>query len=177
MGDPSDAEAVCEPSGAYTWPEANIIEDAAQLAQMGFTVDSWEYPTPIENSFSFGGFSMSSEATIYTAAIAVAALLACIILIKRDREMKYGALDKVSIVLNFLVAIFAFPFILVASALSEIVAGASFVQQLLYFAPALTALCIAASLTLRRMGRKQIGFWIQFAGPVVFALTVLLESL
>ena len=174
MGEPGYADTVCEPSGAYTAYEEPTIEDAAELAQMGFTIDSWEYPAPIENSFSFGGFSLSSEATMYTAAIAAAALLACIIAIKRDREMKYGVLDKVSIVLNFLVAICAFPFILVASCLSEIVSDATFVQQLLYLSPALTALGIAASVTLRRMGRKQIGFWIQFVGPVVFVLTILL---
>lgn len=177
MGDPRYADVVCEPSGAYTRPEANIIVNAAELEQMGFTIDSWEYPDPIENTFSFGGFSLSSEATMYTAAIAVTALLACMFVIKRDKEMKYGVLDKISIVLNFLVAFCAFPFILVASALSEIVADVSFVQQLLYFAPALTALGIAASVALRRMGRKQISLWIQFAGPVVFVLTVLLESL
>ena len=110
---------------------------------------------------------------MYSAAIAVAALLACIIFIKRDKTLEYGMLDKVSVVLNFMIAMFAFPFILISSALSEIVADASALQQLLYLAPALTALGIAASVALRRMRYRQIGFWIQFAGPAVFGLVLL----
>ena len=176
MGDPSYSASVCEPGTQFNScaeEEYVTITDAAQLEQMGFCIISWEYPAPIENTFSFGGISLSSEAVIYTAAVAAAALLACVIFIKRDRALEYGMLDKISIVLNFLIAIFVFPFILIASALSEIVADASALQQLLYLAPALTAIGIAASVTLRRMRYKQISFWVQFAGPAVFGLVLL----
>ena len=180
MGDPQYANAVCLPTGAYHCFDGTndiTVTDPAELAQLGFSIVSWEYPEPIENTFSFGGISLSSEATMYTATIAIAALLACMILIKRDKEIVYSKMDKVSIVLNFLIAIVAFPFIFMVSVLSEIVADTSVWQQLLYFAPALTVLGIGASVTLRRLGYKRIGFWIQFAGPVVFALLILIANL
>ena len=180
MGDPNDAASVCEPGTQFNScadEEYITITDAAQLEQMGFYIVSWEYPAPIDNTFSFSGISLSSEGVMYTAAIAVAALLACVIFIRRDKTLEYGVLDKVSVVLNFLIVIFVFPFILISSALTEIVADASAMQQLLYLAPALTAIGIAASVTLRRMRCKQISFWVQFAGPIVFSLILLLEAL
>lgn len=176
MGDPKYAGSVCQPSGAYHGFDGTneiTVTDPAELAQLGLSIVSWEYPEPIENRFSFGGISLSSEATMYTAIIAIVALLACMILIKKEKEIVYRKMDKVSIVLNFLIAIVVFPFIFMVSALSEIVADTSIWQQILYFAPALTVLGIGASVTLRRLGCKRIGFGSQFAGPVVFALIIL----
>ena len=176
MGDPKYAGSVCQPSGAYHGFDGTneiTVTDPAELAQLGLSIVSWEYPEPIENRFSFGGISLSSEATMYTAIIAIVALLACMILIKKEKEIVYRKMDKVSIVLNFLIAIVVFPFIFMVSALSEIVADTSIWQQILYFAPALTVLGIGASVTLRRLGCKRIGFWSQFAGPVVFDLIIL----
>ena len=179
MGDPKYAGTVCQPSGVHHGFDGTneiTVTDPDELAQLGLSVISWEYPEPIENAFIFGGFSLSSEATIYTTAIAIAALLACVILIKRDKEITYTTTDKISVVLNFLIAIVGFPFIFMVSVLSEIVADTSFWQQVLYFAPALTVLGIGTSVTMRRMGYKRIGFWCQFAGPVIFALLVFLVN-
>ena len=91
------------------------------------------------------------------------------ILIKKDKELTCGTLDKISILLNILVIVIGFPFILIVSSLSEILAEVSSIQQLLYFSPALTVIGIAASVTLRRMGHTNLGFLIQFAGPDVSA--------
>ena len=179
MGDPKYAGSVCQPSGAYHGFDGTneiTVTDPAELAQLGLSIVSWEYPEPIENRFSFGGISLSSEATMYTAIIAIVALLACMILIKKEKEIVYRKMDKVSIVLNFLIAIVVFPFIFMVSALSEIVADTSIWQQILYFAPALTVLGIGASVTLRRLGCKRIGFWSQFAGPVIFVLLILIVN-
>ena len=179
MGDPKYAGSACQPSGVcHSFDGTNdiTVTDAAELEKLGFSIVSWEYPEPIENTFSFGGISLSSEAVMYTAFIAIAALLACMILIKKDKDIVYSKLDKVSIVLNFLIAIPAFPFIFIVSALSEIVADTSIWQQILYLAPALTVLGIGASVSLRRMGHKNLGFLIQFAGPAVFALSILIEN-
>jgi hypothetical protein len=179
MGDPKYAGSACQPSGVcHSFDGTNdiTVTDAAELEKLGFSMISWEYPEPIENAFSFGGVSLSSEAVMYTAFIAIAALLACMILIKKDKDIVYSKLDKVSIVLNFLIAIPAFPFIFIVSALSEIVADTSIWQQILYLAPALTVLGIGASVSLRRMGHKNLGFLIQFAGPAVFALSILIEN-
>ena len=180
MGDPAYADAVCEPEAVcHIAQDMDSIEvsDPVELEQLGLTLDSWQCPTPIENSFSFGGISLSSQAAAITTAIAVVALLACMIAIKKDPELTYGKLDKASVVVNFLMAIVALPFILICAMLSEIVSDASFWQQLLYLAPALTAISIAASVALRKLGRKQLGFWIQFIAPAMFGLLILLTSI
>jgi hypothetical protein len=176
MGDPKYADSVCQPSGVcHSFDGTNdiMVTDPEELAQLGLSIVSWEYPEPIENTFSFGGISLSSEATIYTAAIAVAALLACMILVKKDREIVYRKMDKFSVALNFLIAIVAFPFIFMVSALSEIVADTSVWQQALYLTPALTVLGIAASVVLRRCGYGKGSLFIQFLGPILFAVTLL----
>ena len=178
MGDPTYAGSAPQPTAVYnSFDGTNSIEvtDPAELETLGFSMISWEYPEPIANSFTFGGISLSSEATIYAAAIAVVALLASMVLIKKDKSLPRCKLNTVSIILNFLVALVAFPFILIVSVLSEIVADASALQQLLYLAPALTALGVAASVTLRRMGRSVGSLLVQFIGPAVFALPLLLE--
>lgn len=177
MGDPRYAGVVCQPSGVCHSFDETRVTDAAELERMGFTILGWEYPYPIDNSFSFGGISLSSEATMLTAALAVAALLACMFLIKKRAKLKYSTLDKIGTVFNFIVAIVAFPIILVTCALSEIVADASVMQQILYLTPALTALGVAASVTLRRMGYKWISFLVQFVGPVVFRLILMVENI
>ena len=180
MGDPKYADSLCRPSGVYHGFDGTNdirVTDPVELAQLGLSIVSWEYPVPIENDFSFGGISLSSEATIYTAAIAMAALLACMILTKKDREMVYGKTDKASVVLNFLIVIVAFPFIFMVSVLSEIVADASIWQQILYLTPALTVVGVAASVVLRRCGYGKQGLFIQFLGPVLFAVELLTVSL
>ncbi len=178
MGDPAYAGTVCMPTAQYNsfdGTEEIVITDPAQLQQLGFSVVSWAYPEPIVNAFSFGGIRLSSEASVYTAAIAVSALLLCMLLVRKDPNLVYGKLDRISAVLNFVEAIFVFPFILIISALSELVADASIQQQIFYFTPALTVFGLAASLTLRRLGQKHPGFWIQFTGPAVFVLLLLIE--
>lgn len=175
MGDPRYADSKCQPTGVY-YSEDVVVTDQDELAQMGIVILGWEYPYPMDNSFSFGGISLSSEAVMLTSALAVAALLACMAMIKKERRSAYGGINKVSIAMNFLVIFIVFPFILIASALSEIVADASALQQLLYLAPALTAAGVAASVASRRMVRKYMSFFIQFAGPIVFGLILLLET-
>lgn len=176
MGDPNCAGMEADPSlVCHSFDGTNDISvtDPAELEQLGFTLVSWEYPKPIENRFSFGGISLSSEGTMLTAAIAVIALLACVILIKRDREITGGALNKVSVVLNFLIMLVAFPCILICSALTEIVADASLMQQFVYLSPALTAAGVAASVALRRCGFRKASFFVQFIGFIAFAPIIL----
>ena len=96
---------------------------------------------------------------------------------KKDKEIAYRTIDKVSIVLNFLIAIVAFPFIFMVSVLSEIVADTSVWQQILYVTPALTVLGVAASVTLRRCGHRKHSLFIQFMGPILFAIEFLIVSL
>lgn len=180
MGDPADAEAVCLPEAVYYTFDGtndNVVTDPAELAELGIVLVDWDYPAPIVNTFSYGGISLSSQGAMLTAAIAVAALLVCMIGIKKDPEYAYGKLDKASVVVNFLVAIVALPFVLIVAMLSEIVSNASVWQQLLYLTPAMTAIGVAVSVTLRRTGYKTMGFWCQWIGPVIFGLLILLTSI
>lgn len=176
MGDPGYAGAECIPSGEYHHLDLeNPVTDPAGLEDLGFRIVSWEYPQPIENHFSFGGFSLSGETSLYTSAIALAMLLACMILIRK--EPVYTLPDKVGIVLNYLVVFLAFPVIFLTAALSEILSHSSVWQQILYLSPALTILGVAMSVTLRRMGHRKTGFLSQFIGPAIFALVIMIEEL
>ena len=173
MGDLADAD--CAPSGmAIRLDDGTRITDPGQLEQLGFRLDSWTYPQPTENRFSFGGISMSSEAVLYTSAIAIVSLVLCLIFVKKDRAQMGGNLNKISIALNLLVIAVAFPFMFIVSTLSEILGDTSALQQLLYLSPALTVTGVGASLVLRRRGYALPGLLIQLAGPAVFALTVLI---
>lgn len=178
MGDPRYDGSVYSPTlvcHSFDGTNETVITDPVELEKMGVALVSWEYPEPIENWFSNGGISLSSEATLYTSVIAIVALLACMILIRKDPALVYGKLDKLSAVLNFLVALVAFPFIFVASSLSEIVADASALQQILYLAPAVTVLGVGASVALRRCGYRKYGLLAQFIGPVLFVIPLLLD--
>ena len=173
MGDLADAD--CAPTGmAIRLDDGTRITDPGQLEQLGFRLEGWTYPQPIENRFSFGGFSLSSEAVLYTSAIAIVSLVLCLIFVKKDRAQMGGALNKLGIALELLVIAVAFPFMLILSTLSEILGDTSALQQLLYLTPAMTVTGVGASMVLRRRGYALPGLLILLIGPVLFALAVLI---
>lgn len=173
MGDGADAD--CAPSGlAIRLEDGTRITDPGQLEALGFRLEGWTYPQPIENRFSFGGISMSSEAVLYTSAIAIVSLVLCLSFVKKDWTQMGGTLNKIGITLNLLLIAVAFPFMLIVSTLSEILGDTSALQQLLYLTPAMTVTGVGASLVLRRRGYALPGLLIQFTGPVLFALAVLI---
>ena len=173
MGDLADAD--CAPSGlAIRLEDGTRITDPEALEQLGFRLEGWTYPQPIENRFSFGGFSLSSEAVLYTSAIAIVSLVLCLIFVKKDRAQMGGALNKIGIALELLVIAVAFPFMLILSTLSEILGDTSALQQLLYLTPAMTVTGVGASMVLRRRGYALPGLLILLIGPVLFALAVLI---
>ena len=173
MGDLADAD--CAPSGlAIRLEDGTRITDPEALEQLGFRLEGWTYPQPIENRFSFGGFSLSSEAVLYTSAIAIVSLVLCLIFVKKDRAQMGGNLNKISIALNLLVIAVAFPFMFIVSTLSEILGDTSALQQLLYLTPAMTVTGVGASMVLRRRGYALPGLLMLLIGPVLFALAVLI---
>ena len=173
MGDLADAD--CAPSGlAIRLEDGTRITDPEALEQLGFRLEGWTYPQPIENRFSFGGFSLSSEAVLYTSAIAIVSLVLCLIFVKKDRAQMGGALNKLGIALELLVIAVAFPFMLILSTLSEILGDTSALQQLLYLTPAMTVAGVGASMVLRRRGYALPGLLMLLIGPVLFALAVLI---
>ena len=173
MGDLADAD--CAPSGlAIRLEDGTRITDPEALEDLGFRLEGWTYPQPIENRFSFGGFSLSGEAVLYTSAIAIVSLVLCLIFVKKDRQQMGGALNKLGIALELLVIAVAFPFMLILSTLSEILGDTSALQQLLYLTPAMTVTGVGASVVLRRRGYTLPGLLMLLIGPVLFTLAVLI---
>ena len=156
----------------YPYDEGNMPSE--------FTAEiiSWEYPEPIENTFVFRGFSLLHTGSMLVMLLAgLLTIIACVIFVKRDKTVPGKVLDKFSVVLNFVICFVAIPFITIATALLQItMSGDALLYQIFLCVPALTAFTVAASVALRRNGFTKTGFFIQFAGPVLFFVPIILES-
>ena len=152
-------------------------ENEENLELFDVELISWEAPAPVENSFKFVGFShLHATSMVAMLAVGLLTLVACMILVKRDKTVPYKALDKVSVVLNILIALVAIPFCaIIALAMQIYVTGDELSYQVALAIPAITAFTIAASLSLRRKGFAKASFFTQFVGPVLFALLLILE--
>jgi hypothetical protein len=153
----------------YTDPETLEKFDAELL--------SWETPQPIENHFVFSGFSILHDGSMLVMLlVGILVIVACMIFVKRDKNVSYQFIDKISIILNFIVAIVVVPFMTLVVLLMQIyVSGEELTYQADLCVPAITAFTIAASIALRRKGFAKSGFFIQFVGPLLFVLLALLE--
>lgn len=175
MGDPEydyfDEEAF-EPQIYYYDAEGQEYSDEETLLAQGIKLIGFEYPTPIENSLVFSHISyLSSAVVLPTLIIALLALVAIIIFVKKDKELKYKAIDIVSLVLNFVIGFALIPYISIAAMLIDINGGGpDFYYQVFYFFPLIFVLCIAASIALRRKGYGVKALVTELIGPVVFAL-------
>ena len=140
---------------------------------------SWQYPEQIENAFRFAGFSrLYSISMLVMLAIAFLTVIACLILVRKDPDVNYKALDVISIVANFLVAFMAIPFLTVVIFFFSLTMDAeSLLYQIFLCIPTLTAFTIAASIALRRKGFAKTGFFVQLVCPALFFATVFVESL
>lgn len=148
------------------------------LESIGFKVIETNYPEPIENSFSFSGISYEADNVIIFIAVMLVFLLLCIIFVRKDKEHKYSILDKLGIILNFIVGIFALPFISITCMLFGIVeSNVELLNQIIYNIPSVTILCLALSIVFRRKGFSNTGFWIQFAGPLLYVLSLVADTL
>lgn len=159
----------------YDNMDYSVFEDAESLSAHGVKLISWEYPEPIENEFVFSHISyLSSDAVFPLALIAALALLAVILLVKKDENFVRQRFDTISVVLNFVIAVTAVPFLTVYGWLSDINGSSpDFTQQFGYLLPAITILGLAASVSLRRKQFRKSGFIAQFAGPAAFAILFL----
>ena len=154
--------------------DADEIEyqDEETLAAQGVKLIGFEYPTPIENSLVFSHLSYFSSAVVLpTLLFAILALIAMFIFVKKDKELKYKAVDVISVILNFVIGLTLIPFVIVLALLIDVDGGGpEFYNQVMYFIPALLVLCVAASVALRRMGYGVKSLLPQLVGPVVFAV-------
>lgn len=175
MGDPEydyfDDEAF-EPRIYYYDVEENEHHDEETLSAQGVKLISFEYPTPIENSFVFSHISYFSGAVVpVIVLIALLALLATIIFVKKEKELKYKAVDIVSIVLNFIIGFTLIPFVTIAAMLFDINGGGpELYRQIFYFLPSLFVLCIVLSVALRRKGYSVKSLIAELLGPAVFTV-------
>ena len=153
--------------------------DSETLGKFDAEIISYELPECIENSFVFSGFSsLHALSMVVMYGVGILVLVACMIFVKRDEDVKYNVLDKISIAFNFLIGIFVIPFIILVVWLSQIfMSSDSFIYQLNLCVPVIGMFAIAASLCLRRKGFAKSGFFVQFACPALFALSLILESI
>jgi hypothetical protein len=139
---------------------------------------SWEYPEPIKNSFKFIGFSVMHGGSMGAMLlVAVLTIIACIIFVKKNNDIRYKVFDKLSIAVNFMIVFVAIPFMTFMIWLFPLAMNSeSLLYQIYLCIPAMTAFTIAASVVLRRKGFTKSGFFIQFVGPVLFFVPAILEA-
>ena len=148
------------------------------LESIGFRLIDFTYAEPVENSFSFSGIRYEADNILLFVAIVLIYFILCLIFVRRDKEYQYSKFDKVGIVLNYLVGIFAVPFIyFICMFFSIVETGVAFFDQLIYTIPPITILCLALSVVFRRKGFSKTGFFIQFGGILLFILIIILGVL
>ena len=182
MGDPQydcRSDGPMEPQFIYDDVNGYRFTDEESLLAQGVKLISWDYPTPIENSFVFSHMSiLSGEVVVPMALIGLLALLATVITVKKENDLVYTSTDHGTIVLNFVSAFIVVPFFALVTWLFDIVGNNEKIfNQMLYFTAALTALGIAVSVFLRRKGFSKGAFWVLLGGPAYFAILVLLDSI
>lgn len=135
-------------------------------------VVSWEYPEPIENELEFSHIArLDGDTSFDMTFMALAALIACLVFVKKDGDVVYTQNDKLGTILNFLVGFAAVPFISIACALVGINGGGDdILSQIMYCIPSVSVIALGASICLRRKGYSRSSIVVQFAGPALFAL-------
>lgn len=167
-----------EPKIYYFDSQETEYHDEETLAAQGVKLISFEYPTPIENALVFSHVSYFSGAVVLpTLLIALLALIATIIFIRKEKELKYKAVDAISIVLNFIIGSVYLAFVTILALLIDIEGGGpEFYYQVLYFIPSFSLLCIAASVALRRKGYGVKSLIAELIGPAVFVVYLIICS-
>ena len=155
--------------GAFTDQELLDMFDAEII--------SCEHPEPIENSFVISGLAVISETSMLVMILfGILTTVACVLLVKKEEGIKYKVLDAVGIILNLVIALVALPFVTLIVWLLQAFSGdTSILPQFHLCVPAVTIFAIAASISLRRLGRSKLGFFVQFAGPAMFLILMAIE--
>ena len=179
MGDPEYqyfTDYAYEPLLIYSDPDYAVYEDAETVLQHGARLISWEYPEPIENSFVFSHIGhFSSHVVLPFAVIALLALLAMILFVKKEQDLPKSGINVLSVILNFVIAFTAVPFVTVVGWISDINGSSdALLHQLLYVMPALMILGLAASVALRRKDFGKGSLIAQLAAPGAYAIMLVL---
>jgi hypothetical protein len=139
----------------------------------------WDYPEPIENSFKPVGLSyMHGGSMLIMILVGVLTIIACAIFAKKDQDVEYKWLDKLSTVFNFIIGFVVVPIsVLFIWVLQLVESEAALMYQVYLCTPAITVFTIAASIALRRKGFKKSGMIVQLLCPVLFIAHVILDAL
>lgn len=156
-------------------PDGYVYSDPLILSKFDAEIISWDYPEPIENSFVFSGFAMINETTmLMSILVGILTVIACLVFVKKADI--YGSLDTVGVVLNFLLAFLALPFMtLVVWLLTAFPTAHDAYYQIHLCVPAVTLFTLAASISFRRLGSSKLGFFIQFTSPAIFIILMAVE--
>ena len=157
-------------------PDGTTYEDEATLLAHGAKLISWEYPEPVENSFTYSHISyMSGSVVLPLVIIAAVALLAVIIFVKKEKGLGTQPIDKISVVFNFAIALVAVPIMTIYGMFSDIVGSSpELLHQLGYLAAPVTMIGLAVSVGLRRKGFSKASLIAQFVGIAYFAVLIVL---
>jgi hypothetical protein len=148
------------------------------LESIDFRIVDFTYKEPVENSFSFSGIHYDADNVIIFVAILSVYFLLCLIFVRKDQSYCYSRLDKFGILCNFLVGIFAVPFITVSCMLFGLVEShMELINHITYNIPSVAILCLALSVVLRRRGHSKAGFFVQFGGILPFLGILVLDIL
>jgi hypothetical protein len=180
MGDMKDADYEPFLENPYLGAvdkEGYSYDDTEMPSEFVAEIISWEYPKPIENTFAFDGFSvLHAGSMLAMLAVGLLTIVACLVFVKKDKAVSYKTLDQLSMLVNFAACFLAIPIITICTAFLPLVMnGDALLYQIFLCTPALTAFTVAASIALRRNGFTKTGFFVQFVGPVLFFVPVLLE--
>ncbi|MBQ5590896.1 MAG: hypothetical protein IIU65_04370 [Clostridia bacterium] len=182
MGDPEydyfETEAF-EPKILYYDSEEIEYSDEETLSAQGVKLISFEYPEPIVNSLVFSHISiMSSIVVLPCLIISLLALLAIMIFVKKGEDYVRKPIDVVSTIFNFLITFILLPYFTVCAwFLDALGDNGSLFNQIFYFIPAITVLGTAACIALRRKGYKVSALVVEFIGPAIFAVIMIIAAI
>lgn len=155
----------------YDAEETEYADEETLLAQ-GVKLISYEYPIPVENNLVFSHISHFSGQVVFpTVLIALVALAAMLVFVKKEKQTERKNTDVISTILNFVICFTVLPFVSIVGMFIDINGGSPDLSfQIMYFIPAFTALAVAASVALRRNGYGVKSLVAQLCGPAVFAV-------
>lgn len=170
------------PICAFYSEDGTAYTSKAVLDALEFELMSWEYPTPIENEFRpvFLGISqLGSDNVIPMALFATVVLALCVLFIKKESCIVYGALDRATIIMNYAIGIIVIPLMAAICMLLDVgVSGSAFgykMHLISYTIPAVSVLGLSASVSLRRIGYTKSGLVAQLIGPIAFIAILIFE--
>ncbi len=167
-----------EPRIYYYDAQETEYHDEETLAKQGVKLINFEYPEPIKNSLAFSHLVFPESEVIFPSIlIAFLAMISTLIFVKKDKDYVSKPINIITIVFNFIIGLTAFPFFTIIALLLSALGDIGNVMNLLsYLLPALTILCITASIGLRRKLYGKSALIVQFISPAVFAVIMIISA-